>query len=154
MTLTQLDQIVSLCQSQADRYRDESPELDSFLAQYLVTSISGIYEETIEEAIRSRVSRVNDEALLKLVTNLVHASFRNPDSDTIKALLKKFGQTANSRFIAKAKEEDLQALNSIINNKNAVAHGKDSPVTMKDICSYYPKSKNIIILVGEILNTI
>lgn len=151
MKLERLDEIVELCKAHVKLHQSELPEIDSFLAQYLVVLIAGVYEETIEQQVRERVSKLKDAGIVNLVASLVHNSFRNPRYDSIAELLGKFGEQAKSNLKDNALSEDIDALNSIMNNRQAIAHGKDASVTMNDVVAYYAQSKKVIALVNEII---
>jgi len=151
MKIEDLDGFIALCQQKVDALKVSFPEIDSIVAQHLVVLIAGVYEETIEESIRARAEKSKDIALVNLVTSLVDETFRNPDSKNVKRLIKRFGKAAVDELSGKVKLEDAEALNSIILNKNAIAHGKDSPVTIKDVENYYAKSRVVIHAVNEIV---
>lgn len=151
MTLAALDQIVELCKNHTVSHQAVAPEIDSLLAQYLIVKIAGVYEEVLEDGIRQRVSRLNDQAITNLVTSLVHLYFRNPNYENLRQLMQKFGRNLVDQLQANSQSEEVDALNSIMTDRHAIAHGKDAKVTMADVVGYYERSKKIINLATGIL---
>ncbi|RZN15664.1 MAG: hypothetical protein EF812_01650 [Methanosarcinales archaeon] len=126
------------------------PLLKSFLAQYLVVFISGIYEDTIEIIIYEKIQRLNQKYLNKFYSNYLRRYFRNPDFSQICDLLKLF----DDKWTVELKKFDLKnktALKSIITNKNKVAHGEPCNITLKDVIHYYKDSRPIIEKIDELV---
>lgn len=121
-------------------------ELRSHVAKYLTVLISGIYEDTIKNLLKESIQR---ESLTKETRNFIFKQidiiFRNPSHNNINKLLSKFNKEWLIKLREKIKEENWEALNSIVNNKNNIAHGDRCDITFNDIKNYYDTSKIIII---------
>ncbi len=119
------------------------PELSSMLSSYSAVLISGIYEDVIEYLFIQRAAKNGDQEISGLVKVLIDRVFRNPEYDKIENLVKaldsKYTTTLNSKIAERSKE----ALNSIVRNKNKVAHGELSNATLSDI-ELYHKDATII----------
>lgn len=119
-------------------------ELESHIAKYMTVLISGIYESIIEDFINEFIKNTTrSKEINKFVSEIVSGSFRNPKFQTLVKLLSKFSGDWVKQ-IRQVKDENKEALTSIINHKNLIAHGDSSTITFNQIKEYYYKSKKII----------
>lgn len=126
------------------------PELSSMLSSYLVVFISGIYEDVIEHLFVQRAGKNKDKEIESLVKLLIDRQFRNPEYEKIKELVKALGakhETALSKIDSKSKD----GLNSIVTNKNYVAHGKVSSATLNDVTIFHDNALKIFEALENIL---
>lgn len=119
------------------------PALQSFLSGFAVVYISGVYEECIEKLFVLRASKTKDKHLISYIEKSVDKGFRNPNYDKILEFLGYFGEDYKKSFKSRVPEQGKQAINSIVTNKNNIAHGKQSNVTIADIISYHLNAKVI-----------
>lgn len=128
-----------------------SAPVDSYLAQYLTVYISGKFEELIENII---VGFVKNNTVVPEVSNLVDhfldISFRNPDSGKILAITKLLMSNSSSAILL-AMRDQREGLDSIIGNKNAIAHGKGSVITLGDVGDFYARAQIFIKRIEELL---
>jgi len=121
----------------------KDPELFSMLSSYLVVFISGIYEDCIEYLFIQRAGKNEDKELENLIKVLIDRHFRNPRYEKIKELVKalepKYGNQLESKIDLKSKE----GIDSIVSNKDNVAHGKTSNATLNDINIYHDNASKI-----------
>jgi hypothetical protein len=123
----------------------------SHIAKYLTVIISGIYEDLIKRGIDSYLIDANTEVEIRnYVGSSVSIGFRNPDSHNLKALLKKFSQDWSDR-IKVVDSTSLDAIDSIVNNKNLIAHGANCEITYDSIKEYYINSKSVLIEIDRLL---
>lgn len=118
--------------------------VDSYLAKFLVVHISGIYEQAIENIfIDFADQNTSRTELVTYVENCLDRYFRNPNFRKIIELIEAFGNTVWKDEIKNLSSEGL-ALNSIVNNKNSLAHGQATTITLLDVKQFYTKSRLII----------
>lgn len=118
------------------------PELSSMLSFYLVVFISGIYEDIVEYLFCQRAGRNNDKEIESLVKALIAKQFRNPDFDKIKDLVKALGSKYDTT-LSKIDTKSRVGINSIVSNKNKVAHGEVSNATLNDIFIFHNNALKI-----------
>jgi hypothetical protein len=112
------------------------------LESYLVVLLSGIYEDCLEYLINKRVNQAGDVEVSAFVEKTLDIQLRNPNWDNLTKVLgwfsKKWVTTLNKKIRNRAKTD----LNNIVTNKNAVAHGNTSNLTLAEIknCHKYCKS--------------
>lgn len=120
-------------------------ELKSHISKYLTVLISGIYEDSIKNILKESIHR---ESITKEVKGFIFKQidtiFRNPTHKNLKGLLNRFNKAWLNKIHQKIVDEEWEALNSIVNNKNNIAHGDSSSITFDDIFTYYQKSKKIL----------
>lgn len=123
----------------------------SHIAKYLTVIISGIYEDLIKRGIDSYLVDTNAEVEIRnYVGTSVSVGFRNPDSQNLKSLLKKFSPDWSDR-IREVDSTSLDAIDSIVNNKNLIAHGANCEITYDAIKEYYKNSKVVLIEIDKML---
>lgn len=118
------------------------PHLASMLSDYLVVFISGIYEDIIEYLFVQRVGKTKDKEIENLVKTLIGIQFRNPEFGKIKKLVEALDSKYGS-VLSKLKEKHKDAINSIVSNKNKVAHGEVSNATINDVAIYHNNALKI-----------
>jgi hypothetical protein len=127
-----------------------SSQEQAYLAKFLVVYICGIYEEIIETLINEMVSHNSNTEISNFIENNLKRYFRNPDIGAIKGLLGSFNDDWKS-IIDQIPPKYLSALNSIVSNKNALAHGGVINITLNEILTYYNDSKLVIEEIDKLL---
>jgi hypothetical protein len=136
----------------ASAWEAADPELGAYLAGYLVVLISGAYEDCIEHLVRTRASKSNDSQLVSYVDSRTASSFRNPDASSVAGLLGNFSKAYKERFNAAVDQESQEALDSIVTNKNWLAHGDSKlQVTVGDVERYFQRSARVLEVLEDIL---
>jgi hypothetical protein len=146
LRINEVDFLFSYFDSQnMDEYQE------SHMAKYLAVIISGIYEDIIKDCFDKYLIDKNIPKEVRDFMNVqIRYSFRNPDMSNLKKLLKSFSKTWSDKIdLIDRKKTD--ALDSIVNNKNKIAHGGNSNITYNDIKDFYVNSKGIIEEVCKIL---
>jgi hypothetical protein len=129
------------------------PELNAYLAGYLVVLISGVYEDCIEHLVNERASRTNDKELSSYVRERTQRTFMNPNTRNILGLLERFSKAYKKRFIKRVNSKSRSAIDSIVDNKNWLAHGDTGKfqVTVRDVDGYFRRSARAIEVVEDII---
>ena len=128
-------------------------KLGAYLAGYVTILISGVVEDCIEYLVKQRASRSNDPELIDFVSNLLGGSFRNPRSDHIASLLRRFSLGYEQRYHASVSVSSREALGSIIANRLSLAHTGTwrQHTTIADVQGYFGRIVPILAVVEEIL---
>jgi len=122
----------------------------AYLARYLVVFISGIYEEAIETIINENAEKLNSKRISMYIATALEDNFRNPTISKISNLLNKFEDNLGELFKKEMSDKTKAALGSIVANKNAIAHGDTTNITLNVVIQYYQDSKIIIEKVDDI----
>jgi hypothetical protein len=129
-------------------------ELEGILASHLAVLISGAYEDCIEQLIVERASRGGDESVRNYAQSTIDILFRNPNSANIQRALKLFGEPCAVEFKRRIGLNASEAINSIVTNKNNVAHGRTCNVTLGDIEDYFTRSVPVFEILEDILDAV
>jgi len=134
-----------------DSVAGSSTLADSYFAKFLVVYISGIYEEIVESILIDFASRNTSRSeVVEFVRKSMERSFRNPDADKVIALIKMFGNTSWTTTL-NGMNAECTALDSIVNNKNALAHGQMVTITLTEVKDYYRLSRPLIEKIDQLL---
>lgn len=121
-------------------------ELSSHISKYLTVLISGIYEDIIKNLVKEFIQ---NETITKETKNFIFRQIdfilRNPTHKNIKIFLNRFNKYWIRKLNEKIDDEKWDALNSIVSNKNNIAHGNPCIITYDNIKKYYNDSKQIIL---------
>ena len=126
-------------------------ELESFLASYLVVLISGAYEDCVEYLLAERAAKANDPELRNYVEVTLNRSFRNPKFERIMEILSCFSSRYAEELEKRIDGSTREAMNSIVNNRLSLSHGKAATVTLGDVQGYHERAKPIFDALEEIL---
>lgn len=132
----------------AEKVKD--PKIASMLSDYLVVSISGIYEDCIEHLFIQRAGKNNDKEIQNLVKTFIDQHFRNPKYENIKKLVKALG-SEQEKVLQGIDSKSINGINGIVTNKNKVAHGQTSNATINDIVKYHKSALKIFKTLENIL---
>jgi len=127
-------------------------KLASMLSSYLVVSISGTYEDCIEYLFIQRAGKNNDKEIQNLVKTLIDLHFRNPNYENIKKMVKALDSKYGTILRDKIADKNIEGINSIVTNKNNVAHGEVSNATIRDIKNYHKNALKIFKVLEEIFS--
>lgn len=129
-----------------------SPLEESYLAKFLVVYISGIYEEVIETILNEFVAKnTSKNEVANFTKNSLDFSFRNPNSQNLLKLLKRFENKTWEKALTSCLKSRINALDSINTNKNAIAHGTSITLTLGDVKQYYNDSRPLIEIIDEVV---
>lgn len=123
---------------------------ESYLAKFLVVFICGIYEEIIETIIIEKVSQCNLQEARTFIVNNVKRYFQNPRIKTIINLLNQFNLRWGQRVDTLPYESKF-ALDSIITNKNHLAHMGACSITLREIITYYKDSRIVVETIDNVV---
>ena len=127
-------------------------EIKSYIARFLTVLISGMFEDIIKNIIKEFVKKDKICAETeKFLFKSIELSFRNPDRTNLQSFLKKFNPEWAKELNSTIEEINWESLNSIVANKNNIAHGELCLITFEDINQYYYNSKKIIIEIDRIV---
>ncbi len=132
------------------QYSINNPLSSSYISGYLITFMSGIYEESIEIILREKIMRSGRKYIINYVNSMIHEKFRNPTYKNVRKLLEKF----DKNWVEKLKtipDRNKTALSSVVNSKNALAHGVTFDVTLAEAIQYYNDSRVVIERLDDII---
>ncbi len=119
------------------------PETFSHLTKYLCILSNGYIEETI----RTIYSQYAVKTSHPHVANYVYKNlkyFQNAKSDRIIQLTYDFSKTWGHELEAYMTDEMIAGIDSIVNTKNALAHGGNTGITYRDLKKYWDDTTKVL----------
>jgi hypothetical protein len=127
-------------------------EIETYLVQYLLVAICAEYEKAIEEMVMQRIARAGDARITSLVQGSLGMIFRGLTLSNITGLLGKLDTNLKDEFKAGITNTPAHvALDSIVSNRDNVAHVGGVQVTFPELRKFYDESKHVIEKCAEIL---
>ena len=123
-----------------------NPELQSQWARYLCVLVSGF----LETSIRSIYGEFARKMASSYVANFVKCelgSFQNPKMGKILELTRAFNPQWANQLEAATEGELKDAVDSVVANKNQIAHGRDVGITYARIKGYYEDVIQVVNLI-------
>ena len=126
----------------------EDIELQAHWAKYLCVLVSGF----MEISVRTIYSQYAREKAEPRVANFVYSqlkSFHNPKMEKILELTKSFSPEWEDNLRNATEGELKDAVDSIVANRNRIAHGEDVGITYVRMHSYYQNIIKTVRLISE-----
>ncbi len=123
-------------------------ELKAHLSKYFCVRISGY----LENVIKVLVANYSEGSSPKPVSNYLQQDLKsvtNLSEEKMQRLLNKFSDEWSYSFTEKVSEQQMESLNSIISNRNSIAHGQQDNISYKAIGQYYNDLKEIVKILKE-----
>lgn len=141
-------------------------QLDSLFAE-----VSQVQEGEITKAHLSRYLCIRTSGYLENVTRILIAQFcdgtspqpinnyivnrtkyiTNLDFKRLKALLSEFDPNWGIEFDERITDQQRSSMNSVISNRNNIAHGNQDSITYRDMANYYRDVKDVCNLLIDII---
>jgi hypothetical protein len=122
---------------------DETLEARSHWAKYICVVVSGHIESSVREILAGYAIERSSPAIARYVAKQLHW-FQNAQVEKITSLAGSFSPEWQSSLSDFIDEERKSAINSIIGNRHAIAHGEDSSITISDLQTWYKKADDVI----------
>ncbi len=130
------------------REYSDDPEMQAHWARYLCVLISGFLEVSVRITLNSySLSRSHDN-----VSNYVGAKlklFKSPSMSNIIQLVGLFNGEWAEVISLETEGELKAAVDSIVNNRHQIAHGKDIGLSLVQISEFYQRSIRVIEILHE-----
>lgn len=129
------------------------PDLGAHLAGYISVLISGVVEDCIEHYVVERARKTNDSHVIEFVKDSIGRQFRNPRSEDIAQVLKRFGDDYSRSYQRSVSQQAKEALGSVVSNRFSLAHEgtSRSNFTVNDVQNYFSHIVSLLEEVEKIL---
>lgn len=136
-SISKVNSIFGRASSQADL------EVQSDYAKYLVIRICGLVEQVVLEVIQSHASSRSSPGITGHVVWRM-GMFQNPNIEKLLQLAGSFDKNWRSRLDAEFTEPERVALGSITAQRNRIAHGGDSTISLGQVRQYYTEVLSLL----------
>ena len=125
------------------------PELQSDFARYLCILVSGYLEKAVAELVLEHSRRMSAPSVQRFV-ELQTRRLTNVNSQRLKDLLGSFDLDWQQDLSAFLVDERKDAIDSIVNLRNSIAHGQSVGVTYLQVVKYYEQIQKVIDHVADL----
>lgn len=112
------------------------PEMGSHWARYLCVLVSGFLEASVRSVLHEYVKKRSSDEVVRYVEGRLRG-FQNPNMQRILDLSGGFNPVWKEKLESATKGEMKLAVDSIVANKNKIAHGESVEITYSRVKSYY-----------------
>lgn len=132
-----LDDLFKLFQSVQDE------ELKAYLAKFLCIRASGFIETSLKNLIIDFSQGSSPKPIQKFVLQKLK-NVTNLNYDRLASVLNSFNSEWAMQFKETISDEQKSALNSVISNRNNIAHGENDNISYELMKNYYKNIKEIV----------
>ena len=125
-------------------------ELQAHWANYLCILVSGFLENSISTIYIEYAKKKATPQIVNFVEKKLE-KFQNPKMEKIFQLMDSFDKKWGDQLRTKTEGEIKDAVNSIVDLRNRIAHGKFVNTTYITIKNYYQSSKKLLDVIEDIL---
>ena len=144
MRISRIDHSFEECERYLAQERAGTEIIEVLLAHSLLIMISAEFEKKVKEIVTNRSRVISNDAMCEFVQKCLDSVFRSPALDEVTALLGKFGVSYKKSFRDLLDERVRLAYRSILENRNSVAHGEASTVTIGDVRKFYEEAHVVL----------
>ncbi|MCH8146745.1 MAG: hypothetical protein IH987_01965 [Planctomycetes bacterium] len=127
----------------------QDAELQSHWTRYLCILVSGFLESSIRTTFASFANKRAQSNVASFVTAQL-GFLQNPKMGKILELVRKFSAEWAEQLEADTQGEIKAAVNSIVANRNKIAHGEDVSLGLVGLKDYYKSSKKLVKLIEQL----
>ena len=126
-------------------------ELQASLARYACVLASSYLEAAFRELVSSYTRFRAGDPIRRYVDSTL-GTFRDPNMEKILQLLGRFNEEYRSSLEEQTVRELKDSLDSISANRNSVAHGRRSGISLGQVQKYYRNARTVVSKAKTILN--
>ena len=120
-----------------------SPELQAHWARYLCVLISGFLEASVRALLVEYCKKQASPAVASLAESRL-SRFQNPSSGNIFSLVGELSSEWEKSLRQAAEGPPKDAVDSVVANRNLIAHGRDVGLTFHRVQGYYADAYEVI----------
>ncbi|MBI4559935.1 MAG: hypothetical protein HY706_20280 [Candidatus Hydrogenedentes bacterium] len=139
--------------SYAKKKEARNPEIESFLARYLLVLIYAEYEKRLGDLLNKRIQACKDEHIATFAKYARQRIFRGITIADLSEILGRLGRDYKEQFARRVRGSTVNtAYSAIVSNRHKVAHGDGVvPLTLDDLHSYFKQSLTVLTAFQEAL---
>jgi RiboL-PSP-HEPN len=137
-------QLVSEVDEILDRARAQSSiQVQSDYAKYLVIRLGGLVEQVVTQIILTYVEGQASQPIVAHVSWRM-GTFQNPNMERLLQLVGSFDRHRRDQLDAAITEPEREALGSVMAQRNRIAHGEQSTISLSQVADYYAEIKSML----------
>lgn len=128
----------------------QDDEIKAHMSKYFCVLISGYLENVLKFLVANYSEGSSPQAISAYVQNTMRSA-TNLSGEKLSKLLKRFDDDWEGDFLNIVSEQQLESLNSIISNRNSIAHGQQDNISYSLIGQYFSDVKQIVLILKNII---
>lgn len=129
----------------------QDDETKSHLSKYLCILTSGYIERSIIILTEEYVKKHSAPKITNFVSETIKRT-TNINSDKLVSHFSKFDSTLREKMIEKMSDQERSAIDSVLANRNQIAHGQNVGISFVSIRQYFLEAKSTVRKIRLILN--
>jgi len=129
----------------------EDDEAKSLLSKFLCVRTSGFIESSVKNLVNEFSNGTSPKQIQKYVSHKIKYA-TNLYPARIAELLGAFDTDWKKNFESQITDEQKAALNSIISNRNNIAHGENDAINFTSMESFYTHAKEVVAMLENIIS--
>lgn len=130
----------------------DDDEIKSHYARYLCILTSGYLEESIKIIIKNYVMKRASPTISNHINSSI-SNLTNLKTERIGKYLNTFNSEWKEKFEKELTHEEKTAIDSIVENRNQIAHGKNVGVSYIGVKEWYKNVKRVVEKIALIVNS-
>lgn len=135
--IREVDEILGRAGSQS------SIQVQSDYAKYLVIRLAGLVEQVVTEVVLTFVQNQTSQPVVTHVAWRM-GTFQNPSMERLRQLVGSFGRQRRDQLNAAISESEREALGSVMAQRNRIAHGEPSTISLAQVQEYHDEIKAML----------
>lgn len=146
MRIDRIDLALTRCEAHCGSREPIDYEVESLLTGSVLILIISEFETRFRDLILERCSSVSDESIRQYIEESIRNVLRSIGITELSGLLARFGPLHKAEFKRRLDEnQKVKAMyESMLTNRNQVAHGGGSNATMQDVRRYYEEGHVVL----------
>jgi len=135
--ILEVDQLLKRAGAQDDL------RVQSDYAQYAVIRVSGLHEQAVTEIVQTHVKAQASPTVLSHIEYRM-TTFQNPSVERILQLVGSFDRRWRDSLDSALGDPERGAIGSIGYQRNKIAHGQNSTVSLAQVSQYFEEIKSVL----------
>lgn len=127
-------------------------EIQSHWSRYLCILVSGFLENSVEDCLTGYCTKRSDQAVANFVSAKL-SSFQNPSMSKILDLFGSFNPQWKTAIEDATQGQLSDSVNSIVGNRNRIAHGESVSLSMGSLQNYYNDAAKVVEILQQVVGT-
>jgi hypothetical protein len=119
-------------------------ELQSQIARFLCVLASGLIEQAVISLLDTYIRRRSEPRVQRYAIHQI-SRLQNAKFEDILIMVGRFDPAWRTHLEANVSEEKKSAIDSIVNNRNQIAHGKQVNISLGTFSNYYLSAKAFMV---------
>ena len=123
-------------------------EVQAEFAKYLCVLVYGFFEQAVRDIILAYTSQNSNQAVARYVERTIERR-ANLNAQRLEELVGLFDADWRKELNEYIVDDRRAALGNVLEHRNAIAHGRDSTITLRQVEAYYTRINEVLdFLVG------